>query len=702
MAKCASCGVEPAPKRCARCKAASYCSAACQTAHWQRGGHRGECARLSEELHSALGQSLSPAAAPAPARATEAGRGFLLGGLGGADVATLGARVELAPPVAQRTRRLVELSSSGALRAEASPGAGRCLVACRQAAAGDVLLQADCYATVTAETMTMDACSRCMARLPGGGARCKGCGTHFCAASCLEEAGPEHAAECPALVALKSFDGRLSSDLESVRLTLRVLARRAVQAVAGEGEVHWSDVDILLSHHEQVERKIPALSRSTSADGKLLLSILPPPVAKGITARDVASLLLRIKFNSHPIYDSGGTSRIGLGLYPVAALMNHACAFNAVCSFAPGGAVLNVRAVRAIEPGEHVCYAYIDPYQPRRTRRAQLRDAYFFDCACSQCSCHENSGGDTRGADRESTYTDAMMCAMRCGAGGRPGAAACDGILLLPSERLSVNVLSAPLEDGDEMSITCPACGAAHRVQELERCERAAEEILEHCGTLTQRDANEGRARLLQFLRHTPEAARLHSTHHIIYQAHMALAVASNTVGAIRERPLHLRSALDALLAWQRHGTSPEISKLYFSLGSALVASFRAAGGKAGSDSDLRESESLFSLAYVDSCICFGPGSLASRQAQAAMGKVQRLLGSSPATSGSLGAGRGCVSQDQSEIARATIWASDVAQGRDGRESTCAMERFVVIENGEVDGTAGGAHRRNASLEELD
>ena len=110
--------------------------------------------------------------------------------------------------------------------------------------------------------------------------------------------------------------------------------------------------------------------------------------------------------------------------------MNHACAFNAVCTYSPGGAVLNVRAVQDIEQGQPVCYAYIDPYQPRRTRRAQLRDAYFFDCLCPQCSPHGSTA--TPGAD-------ARMCALLC----RAGAAACTGALYLPPGRLGVSVVSA-------------------------------------------------------------------------------------------------------------------------------------------------------------------------------------------------------------------------------------------------------------------
>ena len=48
LSQCASCGKPRAamaedPKRCNRCFAAAYCSAACQKQHWKRGGHKVAC-----------------------------------------------------------------------------------------------------------------------------------------------------------------------------------------------------------------------------------------------------------------------------------------------------------------------------------------------------------------------------------------------------------------------------------------------------------------------------------------------------------------------------------------------------------------------------------------------------------------------------------------------------------------------------------
>ena len=158
-------------------------------------------------------------------------RGFLAKGLGN-DAEPFPA----AATVAEHTRKLIAKSSGGALRVDYSASSGRHLLAGACAAAGAVLMQAECYATVLSEAMSADACSRCMTRLPAGGARCRGCGTRFCSDSCLQDAGAEHAAECPALAALESVGGRLNSDLESARLLLRVVARRAVEAAAEDGE----------------------------------------------------------------------------------------------------------------------------------------------------------------------------------------------------------------------------------------------------------------------------------------------------------------------------------------------------------------------------------------------------------------------------------------------------------------------------------
>jgi len=79
-------------------------------------------------------------------------------------------------------------------------------------------------------------------------------------------------------------------------------------------------------------------------------------------------------------------------LFPVVALFNSACDANAAAaqdaaaSAAAGVPVSVVRARRAIAAGEEVTVAYVDRAAPKRARRAALRAAYGFECACARCA----------------------------------------------------------------------------------------------------------------------------------------------------------------------------------------------------------------------------------------------------------------------------------------------------------------------------
>lgn len=86
--------------------------------------------------------------------------------------------------------------------------------------------------------------------------------------------------------------------------------------------------------------------------------------------------------------------RIGLYLHPYAALINHSCAYNAVAGF--DGDELFVRAVRPIRQGDQIFISYVDTTNPTQLRRQELRERYFFDCACSKCSSPAQDKVDER------------------------------------------------------------------------------------------------------------------------------------------------------------------------------------------------------------------------------------------------------------------------------------------------------------------
>lgn len=76
---------------------------------------------------------------------------------------------------------------------------------------------------------------------------------------------------------------------------------------------------------------------------------------------------------------------MGLAVYPLAALVNHSCDYNAVVIFDYSKS-LRIHALRAIARGEQIVISYIDSTYPRHVRQKELQDRYFFACECSKCS----------------------------------------------------------------------------------------------------------------------------------------------------------------------------------------------------------------------------------------------------------------------------------------------------------------------------
>lgn len=99
---------------------------------------------------------------------------------------------------------------------------------------------------------------------------------------------------------------------------------------------------------------------------------------------EIASeMLSRLSLNCHTICDDE-LVELGIGLYPLAALANHACLPTASQTFGPH-ADLTLRALVPLAPGDEVTIAYIDLSPCRTERRAALREAYLFDCRCAAC-----------------------------------------------------------------------------------------------------------------------------------------------------------------------------------------------------------------------------------------------------------------------------------------------------------------------------
>ncbi|PSK57777.1 Vacuolar protein sorting-associated protein 17 [Elsinoe australis] len=91
---------------------------------------------------------------------------------------------------------------------------------------------------------------------------------------------------------------------------------------------------------------------------------------------------------------SEGGARDQMGLFPLAARLNHSCRPNVFHRHNHLIGRLTIHALRDIEAGEEVCTSYIDVVHPMRERRRILRH-WGFKCACGECR-HPGAAGEHR------------------------------------------------------------------------------------------------------------------------------------------------------------------------------------------------------------------------------------------------------------------------------------------------------------------
>jgi hypothetical protein len=72
-----------------------------------------------------------------------------------------------------------------------------------------------------------------------------------------------------------------------------------------------------------------------------------------------------------------------LGIFPLAAMLNHSCTPNAVRSYANGTMI--VHATKTIPAGSEVVWSYIPPTQVFAERRRALKRRHEFLCKCERC-----------------------------------------------------------------------------------------------------------------------------------------------------------------------------------------------------------------------------------------------------------------------------------------------------------------------------
>ncbi|SOV06875.1 uncharacterized protein UDID_05707 [Ustilago sp. UG-2017a] len=116
------------------------------------------------------------------------------------------------------------------------------------------------------------------------------------------------------------------------------------------------------------------------------------------SATELLDLVCQFTSNSFTLTDSD-LNPLGVCMHPSMAMINHACAPNAAVVFPFGGAakngqqkwndgedrIMQLVALRAIEPGEELLISYVDIADTYQDRRNYLQKRYCFDCRCELC-----------------------------------------------------------------------------------------------------------------------------------------------------------------------------------------------------------------------------------------------------------------------------------------------------------------------------
>ena len=343
----------------------------------------------------------------------------------------------------------------------------------------------------------------------------------------------------------------LLGDKESLKLAAKILAKSAEDCQApsaanlrNERGVHYRlsfrDIADLVSHSEQLRRQPEAWAVLTSSAQLLRRALGPAPAAAPadsvlgtLTTESVIDVLLRIKYNAHPIHDASTHSKkVGLGVFPAACYINHGCMQNVTYYHVNHGRTIVFRALRPIQAGEQVVYSYVDPYQSVEERRKLLRDAFLLDIDA------------TVGVQRGTSPPQAQQTAANLGI-GRP----------------TDHLLSAD-RSGSDLRASNPAV-------------REVEERLQ-CGIRMMATDPQAAMRWLLQLAEDGCTKQLHLAHRLTLELALALVSTSSAVGT-SAAPVRVEWSIKAIRAMESVvaiGT-PQLASLYVSHAAGLMQIIR-------------------------------------------------------------------------------------------------------------------------------
>ncbi|CAI5733824.1 unnamed protein product [Peronospora destructor] len=243
---------------------------------------------------------------------------------------------------------------------------GRLLRATRDVKTGQCVLCERAYGNVILSTYRAALCAVCL-RAAAADICCDDCSTvFFCSEECRAALQDVHEKECEALKDVDLTAAKTKTDVDLLRLLIRILAARSLDAA--DGKLQADDEGIVRASYANVKNLVHVLDKEgglwvdhVRAGARKIMENLPGechlPVEK------VVVLAAQINENSYSLDALDET-------HLVAAV----------------GLILEVRALRDINEGEELTLSYINIDVERDERREELRKTKHFNCRCERCA----------------------------------------------------------------------------------------------------------------------------------------------------------------------------------------------------------------------------------------------------------------------------------------------------------------------------
>lgn len=280
---------------------------------------------------------------------------------------------------------------------------GRCLIAKEQIEPSEVILHEDAFITWLEPKYYQEYCLHCLSFIKNKHSiPCDKC-THaiFCSSLCRDAANKEyHEKECSHLLMLV----RVSRVHTAVRMILKVGVDNALNwdslSKTNDGYKFASDYSIIRTYIDHLA-DINGNIRMGFALVSLMVTrlIFPGDSRLPLIAALIMRHSLQVWCNALSIeHDTDGSTKflqcntrygakiIGIGVYPVVTLLNHACTKKTYVIFR--GKSVTIKSVDTFISGEEITFNY-GPWDKKmsvKDRQECLKSNFMFTCTCISCS----------------------------------------------------------------------------------------------------------------------------------------------------------------------------------------------------------------------------------------------------------------------------------------------------------------------------